>query len=77
MRPCQRLITDEYHAYDERIVNERVMDTYLCPCKDCLFGKVRKRNVIYRHMLRYGYSGICPQDDNYYEDTIELPSIIN
>jgi hypothetical protein len=36
---------------------------------------VRKRNVIYRHMIRHGHSGISPWDNNYYEDMIEVHSM--
>lgn len=68
----RRLTIDQYHAYDERVDNERSLDKYPCPCNDCLGGKVKKRNVIYRHMIRCGHSGISPWDYNYYEDMIEF-----
>jgi hypothetical protein len=71
----QRLATDDYHSYDERTADENDMDKYPCPCKYCLGGKVRKRNVIYRHMIRHGHSGIIPWENNYYEDMIEVHSM--
>jgi hypothetical protein len=75
MSQRKRLTTDDYHSYDERIADENDMDRYPCPCKDCLGGKVRKINVIYRHMIRHGHSGIIPWDNNYYEDMIEVHSM--
>ena len=70
-----RLTMDQYHAYDERVADEGDIDKYPCPCKNCLGGKVKKRNVIYRHMIRYGHSGISPWAYNYYEDMIELQTM--
>ena len=56
---------DEYHAYVERIADENDMDRYPCPCNDCLGGKVRKRNLIYRNMIRHEHSGVIPWNINY------------
>ena len=72
MDQCRRL---KYHAFDERIANESDMDKYPCPCNDYLGGKVRKRSMIYRHMIRYGNSGISPWAYNYYEDMIKCHTV--
>lgn len=71
----QRLTTNQYHAYNERVANETYMDKYPYPCKHYLGGKVKKRNVIYHHMIRYGHSGISPWAYNYYKDMIELQTM--
>ena len=72
MNQHHRFSTNQYHAYDERVVEEGGINKYPCPCKDCLGGKVKERNVIYRHMIRFGHNGISPWAYNYYEDMIEL-----
>lgn len=69
------LTTDEYHAHDERIVYEKSLVKYACPCNDCRGGKMRKRSVIFQHMLKYGHSDISPFPQNYYRDRIELHSM--
>ena len=43
--------------------------------KDCIGGKVRKRNMICQHMIRHGQSGKTPLDNNYYECMIEVHSM--
>jgi hypothetical protein len=47
------LSTNEYHAHDERIADEKSLEKYACPCNDCLGGKMRRRQVIFEHMLRF------------------------
>lgn len=44
------------------------MGRYPCPCNDYYGGNMKKRNVIYQHMIRYGCSGIIPCDENNYPD---------
>ena len=60
MNQCAILTTDEYHAHDERIDDEKSLLKYACPCNHCRGGKLRKRSVIFQHMLKYGHSGISP-----------------
>ena len=66
------LSTNEYHAHDERVANENMLDKYACPCNNCLGGKMRKRQVIFAHMLRFGHSGISPFPQNSYPNRIPL-----
>ena len=64
----QTLATDEYHAHDESITNEKCLERYACPCKVCHGGKMKKQIVIYQHIIRYGHSGISPWVGNNYLD---------
>jgi hypothetical protein len=75
MSQCPILTTDECHAHDERISNQKSLDIYACPCNDCHGGKMKKRKVIYEHMLKFGHSGIIPFPQNYYPDRIQLHSM--
>ena len=52
------LTTIEYHAYEERIADAKIFLKYPCPCNDCCGGKMRKREVIYEHMLKFGHIGM-------------------
>ena len=53
----QRILTIvEYHAYDERIVDAKRLLKCACPCNDCCGGKMRKIQVIYEHILRFGHT---------------------
>ena len=48
------------------------MDKYACPCKNCLGGNLRRRQVIFKHMLKFGHSGISPFPQNSYLNRIPL-----
>ena len=50
-------ITD-YHAYEERISDAKIFLKYSCPCNDFCGWKMRKRQVIYEHMLKFGHIGL-------------------
>ena len=63
---------NEYHAYDERIIDEKSLEKYACPCNDCLGEKMRRRQVIFEHMLRFSHSGISPFPQNSYPNRIPL-----
>ena len=74
---CQRpiLTTIEYHAYNERITNAKILLKYACPCNDGFGGKMRKIQVIYEHMLKFGHTGISPFPQNDYLDRLQLHSM--
>ena len=59
MNQHPNLRTDDYHAHDERIVDEKILDRYACPCNSCRGGK-RKIRMIYEHMLKFSNSGVSP-----------------
>ena len=75
MSQQKRLKTDDYHSYNEIIFDENDMDIYPCPCNYFLCGNVRKRNLIYRHMIRHGHSGVSPRNINYFEYMRQLRSM--
>ena len=62
MKMSQRLVLsmNEYHAHDERITDEKSLEKYACPCKNCIGGKMRRRQVIFEHMSRLGHRSISP-----------------
>ena len=66
---------NEYHAHDERIANENNVEKYACPCKNCIGGNLRRRQVFFKHMLRFGHSGISPFPQNSYPNRIPLQSM--
>jgi hypothetical protein len=74
---CQHpvLSMNEYHAHDERLANEKILEKYECPCNDCHGGKRRKRRVIYEHMVKFGHSGIIPFHESRYPYRIQLQSM--
>ena len=65
----------EYHAQDERITNEKSLENYACPCKNFLGGKMRRRQVIFLYMVRFGHSGIILFPQNSYPYSIPLQSM--
>ena len=66
------LSRNEYHVHDEKITNENMLEKYACPCNNFLRGKMRKRQVIFAHMLRFGHNGIIPFPQNSYQNRIPL-----
>ena len=52
------MATAEYHAYDKIIADAKNLLKYACPCNDCCGGNMRKRQVIYEHMLNFGHTGM-------------------
>ena len=64
MNQHPNLTTDEYHAHHERIVDEKNLYRYGCPCNSCSGGK-RKIRMIYEHMLKFGHIGVTPFPHNY------------
>ena len=48
----------EYHAYVKIIANAKSLLKYACPCNDWCGGNMRKRQVIYEHMLKFGHTGM-------------------
>ncbi len=69
------LSTNEYHAHDERIADENNVEKYASPCKNCLGGNLRRRQVIFKHMLKFGHNGIIPFPQNSYPNRIPLQSM--
>ena len=68
-------LTNEYHARDERIANEKSLDKYACLCKKILSGKMRRRQMIFEHMLRFSHRGISHFPQNSYWYSIPLRSM--
>ena len=58
MSEQQILTITEYHAYEERMADAKIFLKYSCPCNDCCGGNMRKREVIYEHMLKFGHIGM-------------------
>ena len=69
------LSTNEYHAHDERIADEKSLEIYSCPFKKFLGGKMRRIQVIFEHMLRFSHSSISHFPQNIYLDRIPLQSM--
>ena len=69
------LTTAEYHPNDERIADAKILLIYACPCNDCCGGKMRKRQVIYEHMLKFGHTRISHFPQNYYPTMLQLHSM--
>ena len=67
------LTTDDYHACDDIISNDKGI--HIFPCKYCHGRKMKNILIIYQHMIRYGHSGISPSDENNYPYMIELHSM--
>ena len=70
------LTIDKYHEYDEITTDAKRFLKYACPCNDCFRGKMRKIQVIYEHMLKFGHTRISPFPQNYYPDRLQLHSSI-
>ena len=75
MSQQQILTTIEYHAYNQRIANAKSLLKYACPCNYCCGGNMRKIQLNYEHMLKFGHNGVIPFLQNYYPDSIPLQSM--
>ena len=71
MSQQQILTTIEYHAYNKRIANAKSLLKYACPCNYCCGGNMRKIQLIYEHMLKFGHNGVIPFLQNYYLDSLQ------
>ena len=65
----------EYHENNERIIDAKSFLKYACPSNDCCGGNMRKRQVIYEHILKFGHTRISPFPQNYYLDSLQLHSM--